>query len=400
MTCMMLIGSMYVPLCIIVGLPHYSAMCHLLIGAHVHTLHLALRLPMQTLLVLPQNAPNTHHTISMQELLVAEKGALELHCTTSDSALQQSQQQLSELTQKHSAVQAELAESLEYQQQIEAQLNELELEAQAAKAGFEAEQEQSQKLSSQLTESQGELARVVNELTHTKTALNQTSELNKELQVRTFAYSACIHLWPAGLGEALLCSVDVYIICAEACNCANVLIVGLLHSTEDVHALGKTDYQVVSTLDRPCASHEQSAYPMNPCRMSCSVTQASINELDVVIDGSNVQISSLREQLSAAQQRLHTSEADRGTLQATVASLQQDLQAAQVRLWTYCPGKYNSNDEARNNQNHHNDDTGNRIIVYSIRYSLRSSQEPQSASCLKVLVLSKLSTCTEHVLLL
>ena len=119
----------------------------------------------------------------MQELLVAEKCSLELHCTTSDSALQQSQQQLSELTQKHSAIQAELTESLDYQQQIEAQLNELEMEAQAAKAGYEAEQAQSQKLSSQLTETQADLARVVNELTHTKTALDQTSELNKELQV-------------------------------------------------------------------------------------------------------------------------------------------------------------------------------------------------------------------------
>lgn len=120
----------------------------------------------------------------MQELLVAEKGALEVHCTTADSALQHSQQQLSELTQKHAAIQAELTESLDYQQQIEAQLNELEMEAQAAKAGYEAEQAQSQMLSSQLSETQADLARVVNELTHTKTALDQTSELNKELQVR------------------------------------------------------------------------------------------------------------------------------------------------------------------------------------------------------------------------
>lgn len=120
----------------------------------------------------------------MQELLVAEKGALEVHCTTAGSALQHSQQQLSELTQKHAAIQAELTESLDYQQQIEAQLNELEMEAQAAKAGYEAEQAQSQKLSSQLSETQADRARVVNELTHTKTALDQTSELNRELQVR------------------------------------------------------------------------------------------------------------------------------------------------------------------------------------------------------------------------
>ena len=119
----------------------------------------------------------------MQELLIAEKGALEVHCTTSDSALHHSQQQLSELTQKHAAIQAELTESLDYQQQIETQLNELELEAQAAKAGYEAEQAQTQKLTCQLNETQADMARVVNELTHTKTALDQTSELNKELQV-------------------------------------------------------------------------------------------------------------------------------------------------------------------------------------------------------------------------
>lgn len=217
-------------------------MCYLLIGAHTHTSQLALCLPM------PHNAPSTHHTVSMQELLVAEKGALELHCTTSDSALQQSQQQLSELTQKHSAVQAELAESLEYQQQIEAQLNELELEAQAAKAGFEAEQEQSQKLSSQLTETQAELARVVNELTHTKTALDQTSELNKELQVRTL--SACNHLWCTALGKVLLCSVDVYIFCAEPCDCGNAMIFcsGPATQHRGCARSEQTDDQVVSTL--------------------------------------------------------------------------------------------------------------------------------------------------------
>ena len=150
----------------------------------MHILHLDMRLPDNSAVGAARKRLKGPRPVSLQELLVAEKGALELHCTTSDSALQLSQQQLSELTQKHAAVQAELAESLEYQQQIEAQLNELELEAQAAKAGFEAEQEQSQKLSSQLAETQAELARVVNELTHTKTALDQTSELNKELQVR------------------------------------------------------------------------------------------------------------------------------------------------------------------------------------------------------------------------
>lgn len=154
----------------------------------------------------------------MQELLVAEKGALELHCTTSDSALQQSQQQLSELTQKHSAVQAELAESLEYQQQIEAQLNELELEAQAAKAGYEAEQAQSQKLSSELTETQADLAHVANELTHTKTALNQTSELNKELQVRSTAYPLRTHLRSA---------TSCHAFCLVRMSCGPAVMVGM-----------------------------------------------------------------------------------------------------------------------------------------------------------------------------
>lgn len=125
----------------------------------------------------------------MQELLVAEKGALQVHLSISESSLQQSQQQLSELTQKHSAIQAELADSLEYQQQIEAQLNELEMEAQAAKANYEAEQAENQKLDSQLSTTQGDLARVENELTHTKMALDQTSELNKELQVSCTAPS-------------------------------------------------------------------------------------------------------------------------------------------------------------------------------------------------------------------
>ena len=119
----------------------------------------------------------------MQELLIAEKGALEVRLSTSDSSLHQSQHQLTELTQQHSAVQAELADSLEYQQQIETQLSELEMEAQAAKASCEAEQLQSQKLTAQLAATQGELACVQNELTHTKMALDQTSELNKELQV-------------------------------------------------------------------------------------------------------------------------------------------------------------------------------------------------------------------------
>ena len=112
---------------------------------------------------------------------------MQVHLCTSEASLQQSQQQLSELTQKHSAVQAELADSLEYQQQIEAQLNELEMEAQAAKASYEAEQAESQKLSAQLSNTQGDLARVENELTHTKMALDQTSDLNRELQVNLCA---------------------------------------------------------------------------------------------------------------------------------------------------------------------------------------------------------------------
>ena len=119
----------------------------------------------------------------MQELLVAEKGALEVRLATSEAALQQHQQQLSELTQKHTAVQAELADSLDYQHQIETQLNELEMEAQAAKASYDAEQAQRSKLTQQLSATQNDHARLDNELTHTKTALDQTSNLNRELQV-------------------------------------------------------------------------------------------------------------------------------------------------------------------------------------------------------------------------
>ena len=114
---------------------------------------------------------------------MAEKGALEVRLSTSDSGLQDHQQQLSELTQKHTAIQAELADSLEYQQQIEAQLNELEMETQAAKASYEAEQAQCQKLAAEVSQAQTDLARVENELSHTKTALDQTSDLSRELQV-------------------------------------------------------------------------------------------------------------------------------------------------------------------------------------------------------------------------
>ena len=120
----------------------------------------------------------------LQELLVAEKDALKMQLSISESSLQQHQQQLSELTQKHTAIQAELGDSLEYQQQIEAQLNELEMEAQAAKASYEAEQSQYQKLRAEVDQTQAELSRVDNELTHTKTALTQTSGLNTELQVQ------------------------------------------------------------------------------------------------------------------------------------------------------------------------------------------------------------------------
>lgn len=119
----------------------------------------------------------------LQELLVAEKGALEVQLKTCESSLQQHQQQLSELTQKHTAIQAELADSLEYQQEIETQLNELEMDAQAAKASYEAEQGQSEKLRAEASQTQAELSRAENELTHTNTALTQTSELNRELQV-------------------------------------------------------------------------------------------------------------------------------------------------------------------------------------------------------------------------
>ncbi len=119
----------------------------------------------------------------LQELLVAEKGALEVRLNTCESSLQQHQQQLSELTQKHTAIQAELADSLEYQQQIESQLNELEMEAQAAKASYEAEQGQSENLRAEVSQTRAELSRAENELTHTNTALTQTSELNRELQV-------------------------------------------------------------------------------------------------------------------------------------------------------------------------------------------------------------------------
>ena len=123
------------------------------------------------------------HCSCPQELLVAEKGGLEVRLSTSESTLQEHQQQLSELTQKHTAIQAELADSLEYQQQIETQLNELEMEAQAAKASYEAEQGQSEKLRAEASQTQAELSRAENELTHTNTALTQTSELNRELQV-------------------------------------------------------------------------------------------------------------------------------------------------------------------------------------------------------------------------
>ena len=50
-------------------------------------------------------------------------------------------------------------------------------------------------------------------------------------------------------------------------------------------------------------------------------TQATVNELEVVIDESNVQISSLRQQLDGAQQRLDTAEADVSVLQGNGATL-------------------------------------------------------------------------------
>ncbi len=50
----------------------------------------------------------------------------------------------------------------------------------------------------------------------------------------------------------------------------------------------------------------------------------------MVVDESNVQMSSLREQLDAAQQRLDTAEADVTALQATETNLQQQLRSTQV----------------------------------------------------------------------
>jgi len=133
---------------------------------------------------------------------------------TCESSLQQHQQQLSELTQKHTAIQAELADSLEYQQQIESQLNELEMEAQAAKASYEAEQGQSEKLRAEASQTQAELSRAENELTHTNTALTQTSELNRELQV-----SIC----PA------VSSWHCYMLC---CHCMQLVLLYHLHGLQ------------------------------------------------------------------------------------------------------------------------------------------------------------------------
>lgn len=50
----------------------------------------------------------------------------------------------------------------------------------------------------------------------------------------------------------------------------------------------------------------------------------------MVVDESNVQMSSLREQLDAAQQRLDMAEADVTVLQATETNLQQQLRSTQV----------------------------------------------------------------------
>ncbi len=50
----------------------------------------------------------------------------------------------------------------------------------------------------------------------------------------------------------------------------------------------------------------------------------------MVVDESNVQMSSLREQLDAAQQRLDVAEADVTALQATETNLQQQLRSRQV----------------------------------------------------------------------
>lgn len=87
------------------------------------------------------------------------------------------------------------------------------------------------------------------------------------------------------------------------------------------------------------------AYKIKILRMParcCLSLQASINELEVVIDESNAQIASLREQLSAAQQRRDLSEADGTSLQSTIATLQQEVQAAQVRLHDRhsCPNRH------------------------------------------------------------
>lgn len=63
--------------------------------------------------------------------------------------------------------------------------------------------------------------------------------------------------------------------------------------------------------------------------------QTSINELEVIVDESNAQISSLREQLSGAQEQLAEAAAASTALQGTEADLKQQLQDLQVRLVPY-----------------------------------------------------------------
>ena len=69
----------------------------------------------------------------------------------------------------------------------------------------------------------------------------------------------------------------------------------------------------------------------HPRDLECSIClQASINELEVIVDESNVQISSLKEQLTDAQQQLSAAEAASISLQGTEASLKQQIKDLQV----------------------------------------------------------------------
>lgn len=62
-----------------------------------------------------------------------------------------------------------------------------------------------------------------------------------------------------------------------------------------------------------------------------------MNELEVIVDESTVQIASLQEQLTDAQQRCNAAESVSASLQETEAGLQQRLQALQVCPLARCP---------------------------------------------------------------